>query len=123
MFLRGRKMEESISERIKRIRKEKGLNQSELSEKTGISQRSISAIENGVTDPSTKQIKAISEFFNVSKDYLIDGKEGENTISKSEQEIIQLVRKDSDIKETLLKFLDAKKKAIYQVMNHELMAA
>ncbi len=120
-------MEETISERIKKMRKEKGLNQSELSEKTGISQRSISAIENGITDLSTKQIKIISEFFNVSTDYLINGKDTENTISETEQEIIQLVRKDIDIKETLLKLLDTKKKAIQQMMmqaqNHELMAA
>lgn len=114
---------ETISERIRSLRKEKGLNQAELGEKTGITRRSISTIENGETDPSAKQITALSNFFNVSTEYLLNGKEESNTMSEIEQEIIQLVRKDSDIKETLLKFLDAKKKAIYQVMNHELMAA
>lgn len=118
---------ETISERIKSLRKEKGLNQAELGEKTGITRRSISTIENGETDPSATQITAISKFFNVSTEYLLNGKEEESTISTTEQEIIQLVRKDSEIKETLLKILETKKKAIQQMMmqaqNHELLVA
>jgi transcriptional regulator with XRE-family HTH domain len=117
---------ETISERIRSLRKEKGLNQAELGEKTGITRRSISTIENGETDPSAKQITAISDFFNVSTEYLLNGKEETNTISKTEQEIIQLVRKDPDIKETLLNLLDFKKKAINRMMmtaNHELIVA
>jgi transcriptional regulator with XRE-family HTH domain len=117
---------ETISERIRSLRKEKGLNQAELGEKTGITRRSISTIENGETDPSAKQITALSNFFNVSTEYLLNGKEEKNTMSETEQEIIQLVRKDSDIKETLVNLLESKKKAIRQMMkaqNHELMAA
>jgi len=117
-------METTISERIKSLRKIKGLNQTELGEKTGISRRTISTIENGETDPSAKQITALSEFFSVSTEYLLNGKEESNTISQSEQEIIQLVRKDPDIKATLLNILDFKKKAINNMMmNHKLMAA
>lgn len=121
-----KEMETTISERIRSLRKEKGLNQAELGEKTGISRRSISTIENGETDPSAKQITAISKFFNVSTEYLLNGKEESNTISETEQEIIQLVRRDLDIKETLIKILENKKKEIRRMMkmqNHELMTA
>jgi transcriptional regulator with XRE-family HTH domain len=121
-------MNADISERIKNLRKEKNLNQEELGKILGISRRSISAIENGETDLSTQQIKAISELFNVTTDYLLNGTEIKNTISETEQEIIQLVRKDADIKATLLNLLDFKKKTISRMMmkhelNHELMAA
>lgn len=114
---------ETIGERIKNLRKIKKMNQEDLRKIIDVSQRTMSMIENNESDLSVKDIEKLSKFFNVSINYLIKGTEEENTISKTEQEIIQLVRKDQDIKETLLKFLDAKKKAIYQVMNHELMAA
>lgn len=117
---------ETISERIRSLRKEKGLNQAELGEKTGITRRSISTIENGETDPSAKQITALSNFFNVSTEYLLNGREEKNTMSETEQEIIQLVRKDADIKATLINLLDFKKKTIGRMMmtaNHELIAA
>ena len=124
-------MNADISERIKNLRKEKSLNQEELGKILGISRRSISAIENGETDLSTQQIKAISELFNVTTDYLLNGTKTENTISETEKEIIQLVRKDEEIKTTLLNLLDFKKKTINRIImnhqpnqsNHELMAA
>lgn len=117
-------MNADISERIKNLRKEKGLNQEEFGKILGISRRSISAIENGETDLSTQQVKIVSEFFNITTDYLLNGTKVKNEISETEQEIIQLVRKDADIKTTLLNILDFKKKAINNMMmNHELMAA
>lgn len=111
-----------INERIKQLRQEKGMSRSDLAKAINCSTRSISGIETGEYNPTYIQLKEISDYFNVSIDWLVKGIEKES-ISTKEQEIIQLVRKDSDIKETLLKFLDAKKKTIYNVMNHELMAA
>ena len=114
----------TIGNRIKMLRKTKKMNQEELSEVLGISTRTMSMMENDESDPSAKQISKLSSFFNVSISYLMTGEEEEKTISETEQEIIQLVRKDVDIKETLLKLLDTKKKAINRMMMHsEMMAA
>lgn len=119
-------MNSGISKRIKILRKTKEINQEELGKILNISRRSVSAIENGETDLSTKQLEKLSEFFNVSTDYLIKGKEEENTINTTEQEILMLVRNDLDIKKTLLNVLETKKKAIQQMMmktQNELMTA
>lgn len=116
----------NIGTRIKELRKKRGINQTELAKAVNSSTTVISMIESNKGNPTVEVLNALSEYFDVSTDFILKGKETErnqNDISSTEQEIIQLVRKDSDIKETLLKFLDAKKKAIYQVMNHELMAA
>ncbi len=117
----------TIGERIKNLRKKKKLNQEDLRKIINVSQRTMSMIENNEADLSIKDIEKLSEFFDVSISYLIKGEEEEKTISTTEQEIIQLIRKDSDIKATLLNLLDTKKKAIYRIMittqNHELMEA
>lgn len=121
----------TVGERIKNLRKQKKLNQEDLRKIIDVSARTMSMIENNEADLSIKDIEKLSEFFNVSINYLIKGAEEENTISETEQEIIQLVRKDADIKATLINLLDFKKKTINRMMmnrepnqsNHELMAA
>lgn len=49
----------NIGSAIKTIRNHFGLSQEELSERTSISQTSISQIENGVKNPSARSIKKI----------------------------------------------------------------
>ena len=49
----------NIGSAIKNIRRQVGMTQAELSEKCNISQTSISQIENGVKNPSTRSIKKI----------------------------------------------------------------
>lgn len=61
----------SFSEKLKLLRKEKGLSQIELAKKLNISRQSISNYENGLRFPNDeKLIVKISDFFNVSIDYL-----------------------------------------------------
>jgi transcriptional regulator with XRE-family HTH domain len=117
---------ETIGERIKNLRKQKKLNQEDLRKIIDVSQRTMSMIENNESDLSVKDIEKLSKFFEVSISYLIKGEEEENTISTTEQEIIQLVRNDLDIKKTLVNLLETKKKAIQQIMtakNHKFMTA
>jgi transcriptional regulator with XRE-family HTH domain len=101
-----------IKDRIRSLRKAKNLSQSELGEKTNIALMSISGIETGKTDPSTKQLKALSEFFNVSADYILFGIETERTISKKEQEMLEVLREDKTMTNAVLEIAKLKKKAI-----------
>lgn len=101
-----------MNERIKDLRKKAKMSQTELGEKTNISIMTISSIENGKTDPSTKQLKALSDFFNVSTDYIIKGIETERTISENEQEILEIVRKDKEVGNALIEMAKIKKKVI-----------
>jgi transcriptional regulator with XRE-family HTH domain len=60
-----------IGERLKQLREEQNLSQSELSEQIGIAQSSIGNYERGNRFPDSQIILKISEFFNVSADYLL----------------------------------------------------
>jgi transcriptional regulator with XRE-family HTH domain len=117
------KKENNVGERIKELRKKSRISQIELAEKLNCKSSTISVIESGKNNVTSEMVIELSKIFNVSTDYILTGIENKS-ITTTEQEIIQLVRKDVDIKETLLKLLDTKKKAINRMMMHsEMMTA
>ena len=60
---------------LKEIRKKKNLNQQKVAMDLNISRESLSYYENGKREPSLSLLVQMSEYFNVSIDYLITGKE------------------------------------------------
>ena len=64
-------MELTFGEKIKRLREDNELNQTELGNAVNMTQRKISYIENNKYEPSIDDIKALCRFFNVSADYLL----------------------------------------------------
>lgn len=58
-------------ERIKHLRKEKGLSQTELGNKLGLSQKQVSHLEVGRNEPDINTICKYCAYFNVSADYLL----------------------------------------------------
>ncbi len=60
---------------LKKIRKQKNLNQQKLAMDLNISREVISYYENGKRNPDVNMLKALSEYFNVSIDFLINGEE------------------------------------------------
>ena len=66
----------SFGEKLRMLREEKDLSQSELGKALNMTQRKISYIECGKYEPSVQDIKALSEYFGVSADYLIGIKKG-----------------------------------------------
>ncbi len=63
---------EELAQRIKTLRNRKGFSQEELSEKTGLSLRTIQRIENGETEPRGDSLKKLACAFNVSSDEIFD---------------------------------------------------
>lgn len=59
------------------IRKEKNLNQLKVAMDLNISREALSHYENGKREPSLDMLNKMSEYFNVSIDFLINGKEFE----------------------------------------------
>ena len=57
--------------RIKALREDKDLRQIDVSRATGIDQRTLSNYETGKTNPDSFAIVKLSEFFEVSCDYLL----------------------------------------------------
>ena len=64
---------ESIGERIKKLRKEKGITQTTVKEKTGISSGNMSDIENGKSLPSAYALIGLSRLFECTTDYILFG--------------------------------------------------
>lgn len=60
-----------FSERIKRLRKNKGLKQQELAEILGIKRNTYSDWENGKTEPSFENLIKLADLFEVSLDCLL----------------------------------------------------
>ena len=64
-------MDVSFGERIRFLRENKELNQTQLGAAVNMTQRKISYIENDRYEPSLADIQAFCRFFHVSADYLL----------------------------------------------------
>lgn len=72
-----------IGKTIQDLRKRKGLSQEELAEKIDVSRQAVSKWENGSSVPDVEKIIALSNFFQVSTDYMLKGKETEKNIKEN----------------------------------------
>lgn len=61
-----------IADRIKLLRQENDMTQSDLARILGITRSSVNAWEMGISVPSTQYIIEMSRFFHVSTDYIMD---------------------------------------------------
>lgn len=60
---------------LKKLRKEENLNQLKVATDLNISRESLSYYENGKRNPDIQTLKMLSEYFNKSIDYIINGEE------------------------------------------------
>lgn len=60
-----------FGERIKNLREEAELNQTELGKAVNMTQRKLSYIECGKCEPSIEDIVAFCNYFKISSDYLL----------------------------------------------------
>lgn len=59
-----------LSERLKQLRKAKGLSQLQLADIVGLSQHAINSYESGRREPNSKAMAMLEQYFNVSGSYL-----------------------------------------------------
>ena len=62
---------------LKLVRKQKKYNQLKVAMDLNISREALSHYENGKRSPDIQMLRQLSEYFNVSIDFLINGKEFE----------------------------------------------
>ena len=82
-----------VADKIKMLREKRGITQSELANRLGITRSGVNAWEMGISVPSTQYIVLLAKFFDVSTDYLL-GLPNTATISVeglTEREIASLV--------------------------------
>lgn len=60
---------------LKKVRKQKKLNQLKVALDLNISREALSHYENGKRSPDLEMLRKLSEYFGVSIDYLVNGKE------------------------------------------------
>lgn len=60
-----------FGEKLRLLREEAELNQTELGDAVHMTQRKISYLENGKYEPSMDDLKALCTYFNISADYFI----------------------------------------------------
>ena len=105
--------QEKIGKFIAELRKEKNMTQEQLAERLGVSNKSISRWENGVTMPDYSLLNEICGLLDININELMSGEkiEKENYITKAEENFITLKRKVDRV----CKILNIAKKTIYTV--------
>ena len=63
----------NMADRIQHLRKSKGISQEELADKIGVSRQAISKWESEQSSPDIEKIILLSDFFEVTTDYLLKG--------------------------------------------------
>ena len=66
------KMISTFGEKIRILREDADINQTQLAKATGMTQRKISYIECNKCEPSIDDIRAFCLYFKISSDYLLD---------------------------------------------------
>ena len=68
-----------FAERLKSLRKEQNLTQQKIAEKLNISRGSYAQWEAQRTQPSSKSLETLADFFDVSTDYLLGNTDNKNS--------------------------------------------
>lgn len=76
-------------EQLRPLRQEKKLTMKELGEIVGTSEAAISTYETGKREPSLDVLCALADYFDVSLDYLVRGKEKDHSEEWSKQEVLK----------------------------------
>jgi transcriptional regulator with XRE-family HTH domain len=111
----------SVSERIKNLRIQNNLTQTDLADKVGLSYVQIGRYEKGKSNPSSDVLQKLASVLNTSTDYLMNGKTEQVEAQLTDKELIkqfQEVEKLEPNEKHLVKtFLDAfiTKKKIQQL--------
>ncbi len=81
----------AVGERLKQVRIENNLKQSEMAEILGLGRTIISTMEKGDSSPTLQSLFILKEKFNISIDWLISGKTGMEHIPGNEEATFKLL--------------------------------
>ena len=78
--------------RIRDLREDRDLRQSDLAEMVGIDQRTISNYETGKSNPDSDALIRLADFFNVSIDYLVGRVQQDFYYSQDKKKVIDNIQ-------------------------------
>ena len=104
--------ETGFAQRLRELRRQKGLSQTELGKLAGLHYTHIGRFERGASRPGSDSLKRLADVLNVSGDYLLEGAETE--AAKARFEDRELLRQFQEVellpdedKQVIKKLLDA----------------
>ena len=81
----------TTAERIKQLRKKKGISQSELAEVIGVKNNTVSTWERGTRKPDFEALNLLSNYFEVSFEYILGSSDKEEArVKPTQDELDQL---------------------------------
>ncbi len=106
------KMPDGFPERLRELRKQKKMSQSELGKLAGIHYTHVGRYERGLSRPSSDTLQRLSVILEVSSDYLIEGKtEKAARVKLEDRDLLQQFREveklAEDDKLVVKKLIDA----------------
>ena len=118
----------TTAERIKQLRKKKGISQSELAALIGVKNNTVSTWERGTRKPDFEALDLLSDYFEVSFEYILGSSNKEEAIVKPTQkeldtlalssiadEIKEITEKYSRLSDKSQKMIDALINATYHL--------
>ena len=78
--------------RIRDLREDRDLRQSDLAKMVGIDQRTISNYETGKSNPDSDALIRLADFFNVSIDYLVGRVQQDFYYSQDKKKVIENIQ-------------------------------
>ena len=122
----------TTAERIKQLRKKKGISQSELAALIGVKNNTVSTWERGTRKPDFEALNLLSNYFEVSFEYILGSSDKEEARVKPTQdeldelalsaladELYDHVKKYSMLSNKSQKMIDALISATYQMEKSE----
>ena len=100
--------------------KQRNIKPNKVSKETGVSTATLTSWKKGKYTPKQDKLQKIADFFHVSVDYLMTGKEPEKDFSDESAHLIAQIRKDTELSDALKKYFglsDAKKKHVIELIN------
>lgn len=82
--------------RIRDLREDRDIRQSDLAEAVGIDQRTISNYETGRTNPDSDALIKLADFFGVSIDYLVGRTDYNTSTDQERSKLIENMKKALD---------------------------
>ncbi|MCP1307780.1 helix-turn-helix domain-containing protein [Paenibacillus tyrfis] len=77
----------TVSERLRYARERINFKQKDVSERTGINNKTLSRYENGGSEPDINTLRILADLYEVSLDWILTGKEPVTTNSSNEVDL------------------------------------
>ncbi len=114
-------MSDGIYKIFDKLRTEKGVTVYAISKATGITTTTFTNWKQGKYTPKQDKLQLIADYFNVSVDYLMTGKEPKKEQYSTEMAmLVRKIRNDKEMSQALIKYFglsDEKKKHVVDMIN------